>query len=235
MKRILSFLLLICCLFVCSLPVSSKSAVEKIQERARENGIELSDDSVTEDTTINSEKKISKKELDDFFADFQKYLDENYPPKTEPPAPTTESPVTITESTSDSSSSEERIFSMNNITLWLSALGGMFVLFTLGRLLNIFCLYREDMGRYGAVDSALSVISGFLMIFGFAASAVYFFFAQFDSKRAERRGQDKQKKLDDMMLPGERKDAYSKGYEAGYRDGKISAGFPEKTKKTPEP
>ena len=49
MKRITSFILLICCLFCCAVPVMS----------------------------VESSEKISQKELDNFFSDFQQSLKEN--------------------------------------------------------------------------------------------------------------------------------------------------------------
>lgn len=123
----------------------------------------------------------------------------------------------------------------SKIEIALFALGVMYVLFTIGRLINIFCLYREDSGQSGAIDGILSLIAVLLMLAGLPVFGIHMLTARFDMDRAEERGKARQKVLDDMMIPGERKDAYSKGYEAGYRDGKISAGFPEKTKKTPEP
>lgn len=105
----------------------------------------------------------------------------------------------------------------SKIEIALITVGAMYVLYTVGRLINIFCLYREDGGQSGAVDGILSLISILLMLAGFPVFGISMLIGQFDARRAEERGRDKQKELDDMMLGNELHDAYRKGYADGIR------------------
>jgi|GEM_PF-1899418 len=98
-------------------------------------------------------------------------------------------------------------------------LGIMFVLFTIGRSLNVFCLYREDRGIDSTLDGVLTIISALLMLAGFPVFGVYYLFAQFDTERTKRKVRNERQENYYKNISEERQEAYSNGYEDGFSDG----------------